>query len=310
MSLNYGSVPILAGDLGYLRSEGVDAEFKEYAGSPQAAEALASGEVDFAQIDVATAIRRASPKPSGLMGFWMNNPPLARDISEGRQMLVARPGITELSQMKGKRVGITSKMSAEHPRVSAVMSSKGLDPMQVVWVEAGAPANKVRMLEAGELDAAVTTIQTYIPKLDGKGYNILIDGAEFRTSGVPVFLVMAAKNSTILGNGDLVLRVTRALILAAREFAESPAAWVEAASKRRPDVRVEDVRKLWGEWKRQWPVNGVLDPAEFTETVARIDAAGGVPARRPDEWFTRRFVDAALRDLGTKASPPSWRERV
>ncbi|HUK75355.1 MAG TPA: ABC transporter substrate-binding protein, partial [Nitrososphaerales archaeon] len=71
MTLNMGSVPTLASDLGFMSKEGLDVKFVECDGSPQALASLERGEVDMAQVNISPVIAEVA-KGAKLTVVWGN----------------------------------------------------------------------------------------------------------------------------------------------------------------------------------------------------------------------------------------------
>lgn len=99
----------------------------------------------------------------------------------------------------------------------------------------------------------------------------------------------------------VVERVTCVLLKAARLFLDDPNAWVVAASKRRPDVSPEKIRKLREFFQGDWPVNGGIQTANFEAVLETLKAEGGPRSRRAltiDQLLATEFERNAIKELG------------
>ena len=109
-------------------------------------------------------------------------------------------------------------------------------------------------------------------------------------------------------------RFTAAILKASRHFAENQDAWVEAITKRRPDIDRRDATNLWADFKTAWAVNGLMNldaykkSADFFYQTGTLEKA---PKIEVGEWADTRFVDGVLKEIGTYANldPPDrmWR---
>lgn len=104
MSLNPGSVPMLASDLGMFGSAGVDLMVKEYLGSPAAIEAIKSGEAVFAQVPTLEGARLIAEHGWPGKIFWVN--PAAKTSSSVGFVMMAAPSVKKLADLKGRRFGV------------------------------------------------------------------------------------------------------------------------------------------------------------------------------------------------------------
>jgi len=298
MSLNPGSVPILASDLGMFESAGVNLEVREYLGSPAAVAALRSGEAAFAQVPTLEAIRLIAELGWAGKIFWVNR---AEKTSSSRGfVMMSSPSIKKMSDLRGKRFGVGADGDYWAPIISKMLRLNGLKREEVIWVKDLDPVQKADMLLEGRIDVMLTSIQNYIGKFEGESrVHVLAKGDELskyrdeRPHG-PSFVGLAS-DKIIEEDSDAVLRVTRALMTAARLFSDDQDAWVDAASKRRPDVPKEKVRKLWTFFRGDWPVNGGIDAARLGEMLGSLGTARRLPIRR---LLTTEFERKAIEELG------------
>src|SRR6266481_6413728 len=69
------------------------------------------------------------------------------------QIVFARPGITKLEQLKGKRFGISGFGSATHYASTILVKYLNLDPKDLQLVPGGPDAERLAALSAGKIDA-------------------------------------------------------------------------------------------------------------------------------------------------------------
>jgi len=303
MSLNPGSVPMLACDLGMFASAGVNLKVKEYLGAPAAVAALQSGEAAFAQVPTMEGMRLLAEIGWPGKIFWVNK--AEKTSSSNGFVMMSVPSIKRMRDLRGKRFGVGADGDYWAPIIANMLRKNGLRREEVVWVKGLDPAQKADMLLEGKIDVMLTSIQNYIGKLEGrKNVRVLAGGdelSEYREGGQlgPSFVAIASER-TLRDERGAVERITAVLMRAARLFSENPDAWVEAASTRRPDVSKPKIRKLWKFFKEDWPTNGGIDSARLGEILKSLQAKGRVPKRQVsiDELLAPEFERKALNDLG------------
>ncbi len=283
MSLNPGSVPILASDLGMFESAGVDLKVREYLGSPAAAAALQSGEAVFAQVPSLEGVTLIAELGWPGKIFWVNT--AEKTSSTSGFVMMSSPSVKKIGDLRGKRFGVGADGDYWAPIISNMLRMNGLRREEVTWVKDLDPVQKADMLLDGRIDVMFTSIQNYIGKLEGDSrVHVLAKGDElskYRDKGPrgPSF-VGVASDKILKEDGEAVLRVTKVLMAAARLFSVDQDAWVDAAARRRPDVSKEKIRKLWSFFQGDWPVNGGIGAARLREMLEGIGSTRQ-PAHRP-----------------------------
>jgi ABC-type nitrate/sulfonate/bicarbonate transport system substrate-binding protein len=272
MSLNPGSLPILASDLRMFEAVGVKLTVEEFLGSPAALAALQSGRAAFAQLPAMEGIRLIVELGWSGKIFWVNQ--AEKTSSSAGAVMMSVPSITKVADLRGKRFGIGTEGDYWAPIIANILKLNGLRHEEVVWVKDLDPVQKAEMLLDGRIDVMLTSIQNYIGKLEGNDrVHLLAGGDELtkyreRVAQVPSFVAVASKKA--LTEPDVLEQITLVLFKAARLFSENPDAWVNAASKRRPDVPKEKIRKLWDFFKGDWPVNGGIETTRLEETLETL----------------------------------------
>ena len=74
---------------------------------------------------------------------------------------------------------------------------------------------------------------------------------------------------------------------ASRHFAENQDAWVEAITKRRPDIDRKDATNLWASFKAAWAVNGLMNLDSYKKSADFFYQTGTlekVPKIAVGEW--------------------------
>ncbi len=297
MPLDPGSVPTLASDIGMFSRAGVELKITEFLGSPDATAAFRAGKAQIVHLQLPEAVRLAAQADPPAKVFW------ASRMGKMAGMLVSTSSIWGVDELRGKRFGIGAEGDFWDPIISKMLSSNGIERGEITWVKGLDPSERADMLLNGKIDATFVTMQTYISKLAGRGeIRLLLDDEAMREFAVrSEFLVAVATDRLIEKSPDTLATVTKTLMRAARLFGEDSESWVEAASKRRPDVPRESIRRQWHYFQKDWPANGDIDTKRFRLIVQKLKSEGGVAigAEIPiDKWVTTEFEEAALKELG------------
>ena len=297
MPLDPGSVPTLASDLGMFSRAGVELTIKEFLGSPDAMGAFLAGKAQVVHLQLPEGVRLATEARPPAKIFW------ASRMGKMAGMLVSRSSIWGADQLKGKRFGIGADGDFWEPIISKLLSSNGIERGEVTWVKGLDPSQRADMILSGMIDATFVTMQTYLSKLAGRSeVRVLLDDQamrEFMIRGE--FLVAVATEALIEESPDSLLAITKTLMRAARQFSEGPEAWVQAASRRRPDVPEESIRRQWEYFQRDWPVNGNIDVKRFRLVFQKLRGEGGFEkGEEPqiEKCVTTKFEELALKELG------------
>ncbi len=133
----------IANQKGWFKEAGVDVELSWFEYAPSM-EAFAAGKVD------AVAIASCDALVTGAQGA-KNVAVLVTDFSNGNDMIVAKPGIAGLKDLKGKKVGIEIGL-VEHLLLSKGLQKAGMKETDVQLV--GTPTNQTaQVLATGDVAA-------------------------------------------------------------------------------------------------------------------------------------------------------------
>jgi NitT/TauT family transport system substrate-binding protein len=126
-----------------LRAKGFsDVQYVDIPGIPWPA--IATGEVDMALATVGIPIVQADTADTVVILAGMH---------VGCFELFANPSVRSISDLKGKRVAVTSQGSGRHVHLAAMSAYVGVDPNRDVnWVFDG-PSDAIRQFSAGQVDA-------------------------------------------------------------------------------------------------------------------------------------------------------------
>jgi NitT/TauT family transport system substrate-binding protein len=265
---------LLPQDRGIYRAEGLDVTVEEGASGLEAITRVATGGYDLGFVDINALIRYRDQNPTApLKAVFMlyNKPPFA---------IVGRKskGIADPKSLEGKKLG-APPAGATYDQWPIFAKLNELDPAKV-GLEKIAPAVRVPMLAAGELDATL-----------GYSYRVYVD---LKERGVPVedivLLPMAnyglkLYGGTVIVNSkvaaekpDAIAAFLRALVKGVTETVKNPAAAVGSVLKRddlgKREVELERLRMLIRDNVMTPEVNsgglGAVDGARMTEAINQI----------------------------------------
>lgn len=143
---------------GYFEEEGLDVVVTPLPGATTAIRALLSGEQDIVLTGGDTAFLA-----------WQNGAPIKiidSPIAKGTDVLIARSGITTIQDLAGGRYAISDPGSTAEVLGRILLERNGVDPTSVQFVALGSPADRVRALLAGQVDATAATILVLEPVIE------------------------------------------------------------------------------------------------------------------------------------------------
>ena len=285
--------PYVAIEKGFFKKNGVEAEVVEFRGDATHVKALLSGDIDASiNMGATEAIVTAAKAPIRL---WV----VANPITP--YYLIARKDAgTTIQALVGKNVAVSGigAISYHIPRI--VFERSGVDPEKFKYVAVGSPADRFKALVAGKVEVTVVTT-TEVAKLDKFPDIIPLVNVPKVVPEIP-YEFGVAKEDWIQKNADTVQKMTKAIIEANRWIATNKAGTVEVARKILPDESPEALAKAYDLVDpRIWGINGDLTESSYNFTVDFMKKVGFLKEEVPyKQFFDRRFVDRALKELGKK----------
>jgi NitT/TauT family transport system substrate-binding protein len=296
------SINWLAKDLGFYKREGLDVDIAEFQGTPLAIAAMVSGDIDVANVSTSDVIRMVATK---------NQPMRAIHSPDARLyfLIAAKDEIKTVHALQGRTFAVARLGSVDHSLSVVALKALGVNPAQITFIAIGAPSVRAQALAAGRVDATTLSLATWVTVPKDSGVKVLVDPNTFFETATVVEKVNAVTTKVIQEKPEQLRRFTAAIIKASRHFAENQDAWVEAITKRRPELDRKDAAQLWGNFKTAWAVNGLLNVETYKKTAEFFYQSGTldkVPKIEVAEWAETRFVDDVLREVGVynKFDPP------
>jgi NitT/TauT family transport system substrate-binding protein len=210
----------IAKERGFFREEGLDVDIVQIRGNVAIAAAL-SGQVQ-ATNGIGTVIRALERSDVPLKILTVS---LKRNLF----WLVARPGITSISQLKGKILGTTTFGGSQHTAATRLIRKGGVDPDKDLTVVVGGdvPA-QLQSLISGAIDVAALSPPTVILARDKFHMNIMGSAMEDVAN---LQNGTAVTEKLLRDNRVLLKRILRARAKANRYFWENESGTSEVLAK-------------------------------------------------------------------------------
>jgi NitT/TauT family transport system substrate-binding protein len=137
----------VAREVGLFKKYGLDVDPVFLRGGQIATQALAGGDPPI--VNIGTVVQ------ANLTGFTLVL--VAAVETQYDQIVFARPGITKLEQLKGKRFGISGFGAATHYATLILMKHLNFEPKDLALLPSGPDAERMAALSAGKIDATLFT---------------------------------------------------------------------------------------------------------------------------------------------------------
>ena len=139
--------------LGYFKAEGLDVEISDFAGGARALQALIGGSADVVSGAYEHTINMQS-KNQYVQAFVLQGraPQIALGVSTK-----AMPNYRTLTDLKGKKIGVSAPGSSTNMVANLVLSRAGIKASDVSYVGVGTAAGALAALRSGQIDAMSNT---------------------------------------------------------------------------------------------------------------------------------------------------------
>jgi NitT/TauT family transport system substrate-binding protein len=286
--------PYVAIEKGFFKKYGLDVEVVEFRGDAVHVKALLSGDIDLS-INMGATEGIVSASKKAPIKLWV----VANPITP-YHFIARKEAGTTLQALVGKSIAVSGigAISYHIPRI--VLERSGIDPEKMKYVAVGSPSDRFKALIAGKVDATIVT-NSEAAKLGSYPEIIALVNVAKVVPEIPYEFGMA-KEEYLQKNADTVQKLTKAIIEANRWIAANKAGTVEVARKILPEEPADVLTRAYEMADpRLWGVNGDLTEASYNYTVEFLKKVGYLETPVPyKQFFDRRFVDQALKDLGKK----------
>ncbi len=192
---------------GFFERNGLDVNLSNIA-SAQGVPALIAGQVTVAQVG-GSEVLAAAANGADLM--------VIGQIAGVYPFVLEVPAdIKTVSDLKGKKVGVSSVGSSSEIATRVALRKLGLDPdKDVTILPVGSAANRTAALLAGSIQAGVSQPPDSLT-LEAKGFHVLYDLASQKLPSANTSV--AVRRSYITANRDVVQRYTDAIVLGIKKL--------------------------------------------------------------------------------------------
>jgi ABC-type nitrate/sulfonate/bicarbonate transport system substrate-binding protein len=285
----------IAHDEGLFKKNGLDVELLHIPSSSLIIQTILAGEVAISYVDGRNTIQsNLTGSDVVLIAGVTNRFPFT---------FMARPEFKRVSDLRGKRIGVTRVGSSTHTVTLYVLNQAGLKPGDYEIVPLGEVPNILIALAAGRIDAGPLSSPTTI-RARKAGLVALAapakDGPEY------VSIAVGATRAYIRANAEIVRRFMRAYAEAVHLFKTSKPIALKALQKytRVTDLEIlEETHKEYRELMESVPYTS----RRGIETILAELAVSDPRARqaKPDDFVDMRFVaelekDGFFKKLGAK----------
>lgn len=208
----------VAQERGYMKEEGIDLKITYMQAAPSL-QAVMSGSAQF-----------SGAGSSALVAISKGNAPMKTVLALNDQVLqwvVARPNITSIQDLKGKKIATAGVASLGAFMLKQLVSTKyGMDAKDILLIDPG-PLNRLPSLMSGAADAAIMSPEERYAALDQGMKELMYLGKELKNS----WGTIATSERFLKEQPKVMLGFARAIVKAMRHFRHDREAAITATVK-------------------------------------------------------------------------------
>jgi NitT/TauT family transport system substrate-binding protein len=265
---------------GFYKEEGLDVRKVVVRTGLQVA-ALVAGELDYSTVSgiIGRAAIQGFPV-KGVMG-WFDRP---------LHILIARPGIKKISDLKGKKIAVSTIGSAPHIMLREAFRQSGMNPdKDVLTLAVGGSGERLAALSAGTVDATPLDV-AYVEKAEKLGLVSVLylgDVVNIRLGGFGV------STEKIRSNPSQIVRTIRATLKGVR-FLKNNKPESLAIMRDYLNVSADGVVKIHDFSLRSLNVDGLVAKSSFDAEMRlakeQLKISDDIPEDKLMDW---RFLQEA-----------------
>lgn len=270
----------IAHDEGLFKKNGLDVELLHIPSSSLIIQTILAGEVAISYVDGRNTIQsNLTGSDVVLIAGVTNRFPFT---------FMARPEFKRVSELRGKRIGVTRVGSSTHTVTLYVLNQAGLKPGDYEIVPLGEVPNILIALAAGRIDAGPLSSPTSIRGRKAGLVDLATpakDGPEY------VSIAVGATRAYLRANAEIVRRFMRAYAEAVHLFKSNKPIALKALQKYTRVTDLEILEETHKEYREL--IESVPYPSRRgVETILAELAASDPKARqaKPDDFVDLRFV--------------------
>ena len=275
-----------------LEAEGFTVEDNYFESSQDAFRALVAGEVDVAVGTLLSAILLVQESGEGVKV-------IASDLQAPDYLLISQPDITELSQLEGARVGISTPGDISDTLTRVVLDREGVDVDAVDFVQIGGTGARMAALLEGQIEAGPAHAAEGLTAAEEGLANLFAYGnaiPDYLQHGLIVTDEWISTNPNLTQiMVDLFVESTRWANDSKDEYIELSATTVEGPSDAARDQAYDIFQEI-----NMFAINGGMseDLLQNTVDVEREVGTLGDDSPPLEEWSDPSFVESYLERFG------------
>jgi len=266
---------------GFYQEEGLEAR-KVVIRTPLHIAALLAAELDYSTVTGVILNATIQGMPLKTVMGWFDKP---------LHVLIARPGINKLADLRGKRLAVSTFGSLPHTMVREAFAKQGMNADKELTVLAvGGSGDRLAALVAGAVDATPLDV-AYIQRTDQLGFNNILylgDVVDLRLGG------FAVSTDKIKRSPEQITRVIRATLKGVR-FVKNNKPETLAIMRDYLKISGDYVEKIYQFALRSLNENGLLAQASLDNEIRlareQFKIKEEIPESKVAEW---KFIKEIL----------------
>ncbi len=271
---------IVAKQEGLFKKNGLDVELIHIASSSRGIQAILAGEIGFSFMDGSNAAQATLKGANIVLVAGATN----RQVFS----LLAKPEFKRITDLKGKKIGITRVGSSTHTSALYALGSAGLKPSDYQILPLVEVPNIYTMLVAGQIDAGVMS-----PPTNGRAkkagfvelMNLAKEGPEYVSVGV------GSSRGYIKANEDIVRRVVRSYAEGVYIFKTNKAAALKMIQSHLKVTEAEIQEDTYNQFREYLEYPPYVSRKGMETILAELgEKDPAARAAKPDDFTDMRFV--------------------
>lgn len=270
----------VAQEEGLFKKNGLEVELIHIPSSSRGIQAILAGEIAFSYMD-GNNLAQANLKGAGLAL-------VAAGTNRMVFSLMSKPEIKRISDLRGKKIGITRVGSSTHTAALYALNQAGLKPSDYQILPLMEVPNILTALIAGQIDAGVVSPPTN-SRARKAGFNELMNLAKEGPEYVSV--AVGTSRSYIKANEDTVRRVVRSYAEAVQLFKANKQIGVRVLQKY-TKVKDQDILEdAYGQFREYLETIPYVSRKGMEAILGELaEKAPAAKAAKPDDFMDMRFM--------------------
>jgi len=265
---------------GFFKKNGLDVELIHIPSTSRAIQAMLAGEMAYSYTDGRTAVQAALKGADVVM--------LAGAANRFVFSFMARPDIKKISDLRGKKIGITRFGSSTHTVTQWTMSHAGLKPEEYQILQLVDVPNMLTAMLAGQIDAGALSPPTNF-RARKAGLTELVDlskeGPEY------VSVAVGSTRSYVRANEDVTRRLIRAYSEGVAFLKLNKTAGIRAIQKYARIRDPEILELTYGEARTHIETIPYVSKKGIEAIIGELTATEPKAKQaKPDDFVDHRFV--------------------